>query len=303
MVLARLDIGTNTLRVLIRNGERELFRKNYYLFLGDEVIGGKLTLQGIKKLEKVLLEINQIFAENGVKDIFAVATAFARKLNCERELKDVFFDKLGIDIKIIDGKEEGSIVYNAIKRQFNIDDFSVFDIGGGSTEFIYKRGDNIEVESYEMGSLYLKRQFFQNFPPTSEEKNQFCKFVLKKLGDEIKHQISLPVYGVGGTVTTIAFILSGEKTYKKENIDGFVINRGLLERFYHVIEYLNPQKIKELYPIESGREEVLLSGVLLVLLIMNYLEIDNIIASDTSLLEGLFYLPTRKNVSSTVDRL
>ncbi|MCX7990648.1 MAG: hypothetical protein N2999_01235 [Proteobacteria bacterium] len=289
MSLAFLDIGTNTLRVLIRKGEDEIFRKNYYLFLGDEVVDGKLTYQGLKKLENTLSEISQIFSENGVNDLFAVATAFARKLNCEKELQDVFFHNLGKGIKVIDGKEEGEIVSLSIKNRFNIDNFSVFDIGGGSSEIIVRNGNDVSVKTLDIGSLFLKRQFFGSFPPTSEEKNELCNFVMKKFQKDLKDEILNPVFGVGGTITTIAFILSGEKIYNKEKINGFVVNVKDLERLYHSIEYLKPEKIKELYPIENGREVVLLSGVLLVLLFMNHFSLDSIIASDASLLEGLFF--------------
>lgn len=298
MSIAVLDIGTNTLRVLIKNGETEVLRKNYYLFLGNEVVNGKLTYQGTKKLENTLAEISQIFMENNVKDFFAVATAFARKLSCEKELKDIFFKQLGKDLKVIDGIKEGEIVSIAINKQFKIDNFTVLDIGGGSSEIILKNYDKLYVKSLEVGSLFLKRQFFDNFPPTSEEKNQLCQFLMSKFEQELSNDITTPVFGVGGTITTIAFILSGEKLYKKDTINGFKINIKDLERLYHSIEYLKPEKLREVYPIESGRETVLLSGVLLVLLLMNYFSVDVIIASDASLLEGLFYYFSRKNVYS-----
>ncbi len=299
MSTAVLDIGTNTLRVLIKNEDKEIFRKNYYLFLGNDVVDGKLTFQAVKKLEKTLSEISLIFLENEVNDFFGIATAFARKLRFEKELKDIFFRHFGKEIKIIDGNEEGKLVSEGIKNQFNIDTFSVIDIGGGSSEITLRDRNNIVVKSLEIGSLFLQKQFFQNFPPTSEEKNQFCHYVMKKFEEELEKKLFNPVFAVGGTATTLAFILSGEKVYAKELINGFQMNIKDLERLYHSIEYLKLERIKELYPIEEGREKVLLSGLLLVLLFMNYFSLDEIIASDTSLLEGLYYQFYKKSASST----
>lgn len=290
MSFAVLDVGTNTLRVLVRDNDNDLFRKNYYLFLGNEVVNGKLTYQGVKKLENTLNEIKQIFLENEVENFVAVATAFARKLHCEKELKDIFYTHLGVNLNIIDGEEEGRIVAKAVENCFKINKFSVFDIGGGSSEIILKAGDDIIVKSLEIGSLFLKRQFFQSIPPTSEEKNEFCEFVLKKIKTEFKGKINEPVFGVGGTITTVAHILSGEKVYNRNLINGFKINIKDLEKLYHAIEYMTPEKIKEIYPIENGRGNVLLSGVLLVLIFMNHFSLKDIIASDVSLLEGLIYL-------------
>ncbi len=302
MAQAALDIGTNTLRVLIKEGDSYIFRKNYYLFLGNEVIGGKLSYQGIKKLDRALEEINQIFLENNVKEVYSVATAFARKLNCEKELKDIFFRYLGIDIKVIDGEEEGLIVYNSVKNHYKLTSFSLLDIGGGSTEIVYNQGKDIKVTSLDIGSLYLKKQFFKNFPPLTEEKNELCNYVLYKLSGSVDKHITQPVFGVGGTVTTVAFLLSSIKKYDKNLINGFEININSLERFYHSIEYMDLKKIRDTYPIEEGREEVLLSGVLLILLLMNYFNLPSITASDTSLLEGLFFLPTRRSDFSRSDR-
>jgi exopolyphosphatase/guanosine-5'-triphosphate,3'-diphosphate pyrophosphatase len=289
MCISAIDLGTNTLRVLILDSEsKTVFKKNFYLFLGSQIVNEELSLEGIEKIKAVLFELKTIYGKLGVSKIYAVATAFARKIKNAFVLKELFKEILSCELNVIDGYTEGQIVARAISERFEINNFLVIDMGGGSTEFTFKKGDSVDVDSLGIGSLSLKNAFFKHYPPTNEEKNILFKFVIENLANikvnfnNIKH-----VYGVGGTITTIAFLLSGLKLYDAERINGFVINRERLEDFCHKIEFLNMEKLIEIFPIEKGREEVLFSGCLFLLSIMHYFNLKTIIASDVSLLEGI----------------
>lgn len=299
MIAAALDVGTNTLRVLIKDtaSDKNILKKNYYLFLGQETVDGMLSQNGIKKLENVLPEIRQIFYEHGVSKVFSVATAFARKLGNMEALKDVFLSHLNADLSIIDAETEGEMVFSAISRRFGEYDFWVIDMGGGSTEFIFSSMGEQKIISLDLGSLFLARMFFSNYPPGYSEKESLCELVISQTAALKSYPRSRKIFGTGGTVTTLAFLLSGMKEYKPEIIDGFEIAKSEIENLYHSIEYLNYDKLVSIYPVEKGREKVLLAGSLMLLVIMNELGISRITASDVSLLDGI--IPSsRKNASS-----
>lgn len=289
MHLSAIDLGTNTLRVLILNPpDKVIFRKNYYLFLGKEINEGKLSIDGFKKLNETLIEIKNELEKNSAKHIFAVATAFARKIKDQGELKKVFKDILGCELKIIDGETEGKIVLKSISKWFKKDCFMVIDMGGGSTEFSILNEQETKIISLDIGSLSIKELFFKHYPPNNEEKESLCNYIIDNL-KVIDFNLSKNelVYGVGGTITTIAFLLSGMKHYDSSKINGFTIKREQLERFCHEIEYVPIDELKKIFPLEKGREKVLLSGSLFLLVIMHYFNLKEIIASDFSLLEGI----------------
>lgn len=289
MYLSAIDLGTNTLRVLILNyPDQIVFRKNYYLFLGNYIVDGRLSLDGLERLKDALLQIRDELNRYNVEQTFAVATAFARKISYDRELKAVFKDILGCELRIIDGDTEGKIVLKSIYNWFKKESFMVIDMGGGSTEFSLKRGNNTKIVSLDIGSLIIKEMFFKHYPPNNEEKEALYSYLMDKLKFiNINLLESELVFGVGGTITTIAFLLSGLKYYDNAKINGYVITREHLERFCHKIEYVSMDELKEIFPLENGREKVLLSGSLFLLVILHYFELKSIIASDYSLLEGI----------------
>jgi len=289
MSISAIDLGTNTLRILILDSNNKtMFKKNFYLFLGGYIVDGHLSREGIEKIKAVLLELKTIYEKFGICKIYAVATAFARKIKNASVLEELFKDILSSELNIINGYLEGLIVVKAISERFKIDNFLVIDIGGGSTEFSLKKGAHVSIESLDVGSLSLKNTFFKHYPPNNEEKNSLFKYIIEHFAnikinlDNIEY-----VYGVGGTITTIAFLLSGLKSYDAERINGFIIDRKELESFCHKIEFLSMKQLIEIFPIEKGREEVLLSGSLFLLSILNYFNLKTILASDVSLLEGI----------------
>lgn len=290
MRIAVLDLGTNTLRLLIRETSSSaiIFRKNYYLFLGSSCINGVLSKEGLERLSSALTEIKEILTANNVSKVIGVATAFARNIKNSEELFHTIKGLLPCDIRVIDGKTEGTIVALAISEWFNpVGDFLVIDAGGGSTEFIYKSNKGFLVESLDFGSLVLTDSFFATYPPDEADVNRLFEYLHSKLATLPALPQSISVFGVGGTFTAVAFLLSGKKIYDSDEINGYPIGIEVLTSFYKEIIKLNAEQLLSRYPLEEGRERVLLAGVIEVLEIMKTLDIGVIRASDISLIDGV----------------
>lgn len=289
MLIAALDFGTNTLRLLVRDTSKNknIFKKNYYLLLGKECKDGQLSKEGIEKLRNTLFEIKLLLQNLGVSQVFAVATAFARSLTNQKEFIDTIKEVINCDIQLVDGKTEGLIVSLSVKEYFNITgDFSILDIGGGSTEFITEKNKQLDVISIDVGSLYLTEKFFSKYPPDISQINSLVDFVKGEL-PEMSIQ-NTNVFGVGGTITTLAFLISGEKRYLPEKINGFIIKKAQVKDFYEKIKAMSYPEIIDAFCIENGREKVLLAGTIELLTIMKIFKISEIIASDVSLIDGIF---------------
>ncbi|GAB4436633.1 MAG: Ppx/GppA phosphatase family protein [bacterium] len=290
MRIAVLDVGTNTLRLLIRERSSSIviFRKNYYLFLGSSCINGVLSKEGLERLNSALTEIKEILSANKVSKVIGVATAFARNIKNSEELFQTIKSVLPCDIRLIDGKTEGTIVALAVSEWFRpVGDFLVIDAGGGSTEFIYKSNKGFLVESHEFGSLVLTNNFFTTYPPNESDVNRLFEYLHTKLATLPALPPSISVFGVGGTFTTAAFLLSGKDVYDSNEINGYPIHIDELETFYNEILKLKYEQLLSRYPLEEGRERVLLAGVIEVLEIMKTLDIGVIRASDISLIDGV----------------
>lgn len=290
MLFAALDFGTNTLRLLVKDAvnKQYSFRKNYYLLLGKECKDGELSKAGIAKLKHTLSEIKIVLQNLGVSKVFGVATAFARSLTNQQEFINTIREVIDCDIRLIDGKTEGAIVSLAVKEYFNITgEFLILDIGGGSTEFIIEKKKQLDVISIDMGSLYLTEKFFSKYPPDISQIQNLVDFVKINLTNIRESFENKNVFGVGGTITTLAYILSGEKSYLPEKINGFLIKYVHVKDFYEKIKNIGQNDLLNNFSVESGREKVLLAGTLELLTIMETFKIKEIIASDVSLIDGV----------------
>ncbi len=290
MLFAALDFGTNTLRLLVKDAvnKQYSFRKNYYLLLGKECKDGELSKAGIAKLKHTLSEIKIVLQNLGVSKVFGVATAFARSLTNQQEFINTIVEVIDCDIRLIDGKTEGAIVSLAVKEYFNITgEFLILDIGGGSTEFIIEKKKQLDVISIDMGSLYLTENFFSKYPPDISQIQNLVDFVKINLTNIRESFENKNVFGVGGTITTLAYILSGEKSYLPEKINGFLIKYVHVKDFYEKIKNIGQNDLLNNFSVESGREKVLLAGTLELLTIMETFKIKEIIASDVSLIDGV----------------
>lgn len=291
MISAAVDIGTNTLRLLIKDikNDNVIFRKNYYLLLGKSCENDILSKKGFESLYSVLTEIKELVHKYNVSKVFGVATAFARKIKNSEELFDLIKSVLPCDIKLIDGETEGRIVASALSDGFKLlEDFLIIDVGGGSTEFIYKSRKGLSIKSLEIGSLSLAKNFFSVYPPTQKDIKSLVMYVKNSLVEIPKSYLDITYYGVGGTFTTVAFLLTKQEVYNRDLINGFKLKLTELERFFDEVVNFSEEEIKERYPLEHGREKVLLSGVIEVLTIMRTLGINEIIVSDISLIDGVF---------------
>jgi len=137
---AAIDLGSNSCRLLIADGKRnKLFSASVATKLAEGLYSsGKLSDASIKRA----IDTFCMFAEElknfdvSPQNIRAVATAACRMASNSSELQKSIKQKTGINLEIIDEKEEAEL--NLLGAISNIHENSkyavVFDIGGGSTE-------------------------------------------------------------------------------------------------------------------------------------------------------------------------
>ena len=144
--VAAVDVGSNTVKVLLRKGDGAIEMKRYDVYLGESVgKTGRIEPEYEEKLDDVFDEVARyLFTENNVREqnIIAVATAALREAENGPELVTKI-RRLGIPLETIDGLQEAELMYastlagTGIKpRQKAI----VLEIGGGSTELAYGKG-------------------------------------------------------------------------------------------------------------------------------------------------------------------
>ncbi len=307
---ASIDIGTNTLRLLIAEIDNKKFKavflKRIITRLGGdykEDIGIAATAQErtIKALEFFAGKIK----EYDVKDVEAVATSVVRRAkNREAFLKNVL-ERTGIDVKVISGDEEArlsllgvlSVIKDARKKCL------VVDIGGGSTEFIATdNGKMLGAWSMEMGVVHLTENYLKTDPPTGRELNAMeneieriiydLRFTIYDLGffnsqSAFRNPHSEVFVGTAGTITTLAAIDQGLEKYDPEKINNYILSCGAVKKIYRHLASLPLKQREEILSLEKGREDIIIPGAAIVLKAMENFGFDSMTVSDAGLLEGI----------------
>ena len=169
---AAIDIGSNAARLLIKSIDREANDKNKFkkllllrvpLRLGFDIFkNGALSDKKAEKLRRLMKAYRQMMKLYDVADYRACATSAMRDATNGPDSIRRIFKETGINIEIINGKEEARIVYsNHIECMADRKGAYVYvDVGGGSTEVNFLTDGCLQSSSsYNIGTVrYLTGQ-------------------------------------------------------------------------------------------------------------------------------------------------
>ncbi len=294
--IAAIDIGSNTLRLLIAEksaqGFYPLCRDREIVRLGRNFYPDRLlSAQAIESAVKVLKRFKIRADREGVTNIFAVGTGVLREAQNIAIFLDWTEKETRLPVRIISGLEEARLMAKGVLSLFpsRSGKSVIFDMGGGSTEFVFiKEGHMAERLSLPLGVVALTERFLKSDPPSPDESKwlkDHCRNILKKNltnNDNIKNLI-----GTAGTVTTLAAMSKKLLDYDPDQINGTVLTKGRLRQLSEEIFTLPLDQRAKLAGLEPGRADVIAAGLLLVLEILDHFSQEDLLVSDAGLLEGL----------------
>src|SRR5690606_36250765 len=146
-VLAAIDCGTNSTRLLVSRGagadKEALARINTITRLGRGVdSSGRLAPDAIDRTAAALREYRAVLDEHGAERIRVTATSAARDAANRDECFAAAEESIGVRPELLTGTEEAELSFRGATAELDPADgpFLVVDIGGGSTEFIVGSG-------------------------------------------------------------------------------------------------------------------------------------------------------------------
>src|SRR5690606_32826402 len=148
-----VDIGTNSTRLLIADQDgNALLRRTVVTGLGRRVAEtGRLHAEGRAVTLETVERYRELIGDHDVTIARAVATAGGRNASDVGAFLDDAADALGVRPEVITGEEEAALSFAGAVSDLGPGDWTVVDIGGGSTEIVTKAGGH----SYEIGSVKL----------------------------------------------------------------------------------------------------------------------------------------------------
>src|SRR5574343_1097795 len=201
-------------------------------------------------------------------------------------------EALGFPIEIIAGREEARLIYIGAVHSLPASDQQrlVFDIGGGSTEFIIGAGMKpLKLESLFMGCVSYSLRYFPD-GMIDRRRLREAQMAAAKEVSLIAHAYQQTGWGeaIGssGTAKAIAEILE-QNELNPNGLSG--ITRSGLDRLCALMIKYKRMDALPLNGIKSDRIPVLTGGVAIMSAILDTLSIDRVTYADGALRLGVLY--------------
>jgi len=281
--LAAIDIGSNAARLLITEVSVDENNKTAFtklslvrvpLRLGFDVFEtGKISDKKVGLLlhtMKGFLNISQAYE---VKAMKTCATSAMRDAGNTEEIISLVKDATGIEIEVISGSDEASLVFeNHIAENLDTEhSYLYIDVGGGSTELtFFSNNKMIFKESFNIGTIRL----LKNQVPDSTWDEM--KGVVK---NKIKDFKTVTAIGSGGNINKV-FTLSKRK-------EGKPLSLELLRDYYKELSNVSIQDRMNIYKLKEDRADVIVPALKIYVSVMRWTNATEIYVPRIGLADGL----------------
>ena len=285
MRLAAIDIGSNAARLLISDviigpqGNPEFIKAALVrapLRLGFEVFDkGEIPPNKVEKIIKSMKSYKLLLDVYEVKHVKACATSAMRDAINGAEIIRKVKAETGIEIKIISGQEEASLIYeNHIAENMTKEESYLYiDVGGGSTELtFFTDGKLVFKESFNIGTIRLLKN--QVSEALWDEMKEFIK-------ERTKGYHHVTAIGSGGNINKI-FSLSKRKEGKPLGVD-------LLRDYFKEFSNLSVNQRMTLYHLREDRADVIVPALLIYINVMRWADTEEIYIPKIGLADGLIH--------------
>ncbi|MBH43312.1 MAG: hypothetical protein CMP25_00785 [Rickettsiales bacterium] len=297
-IFAAIDLGSNNCRLIITqcsfNDYKILDTFSSTIKLGKNLsYSGEFSNEQITKTVDVFEKISKKLDKFEVEAYRCIATQACREaINTEKLVREVKA-KTGILVEVISPKEEARL---CLKSCFNYKDFNsenklIFDIGGGSTEIIYKpkysKKSAFNFVSIPTGVI----NFDQKMNLYSEQKT--CQEIQNEINffknTFMKVNVPFSTIGSCSTITSLCAIHKNLKFYKKEEVEGY--NFQILDIYLAIkkVQQMSDEEKKNNKIIGLSRKLLLENGIKILNLILKSFEIESIFVSDRGIKEGIIW--------------
>jgi exopolyphosphatase/guanosine-5'-triphosphate,3'-diphosphate pyrophosphatase len=291
---AVLDMGTNSTRFLLVEVDEEGFAPERVIDRGTTVTrlgegvdaSGRLTPDAVDRVLETVRKYDRRVREASGEWLAAVATSACRRA----ENGDVLLDKVaaqtGVRPSVITGEREAELIFRGVHASLPAHDSArIIDIGGGSTEWIqYEDGELVHLESCPVGVVTVLERCEVEGRWREDQVKRAFEIVGEALPD---NRGSGPLIVVGGTGTTLSAHRQGLRTYDPEVVHGDRIPLEEIRSIRDDFQAMTFEELAELDAIQSGREDVMIPGIVILETFAQHADVPSVVVSDYGILAGL----------------
>ena len=288
--VAAIDCGTNTIRLLIAEPDRDdsgrphlevLRRRNEIVRLGQGV--DRTGLLDPEALERTLAAVASYAAdctELGVApggDVRRfVATSATRDARNREDFVAGVRRLLGIDPEVVSGQEEARLSFTGSLLGAGEDEGTpesgehapvprlVVDLGGGSTELVLGVDEPSAAISLDTGSVRITERFLAG--GVTPEAEAAARAEVRGLLDEAERVVDLSapgrLVGLAGTITTVTAHALDLQSFDPQALNGAELSPQAVLASCEAIIHSTPEQRASWGYLAPGRRDVIAAGAL-----------------------------------------
>jgi len=296
LILAAIDIGSNAARLLItevakyKDGTVDYTKLNLLrvpLRLGFDVFEhGVIAQEKAEKLIDTMKAYQLLMKIYGVEAVKACATSAMRDARNGALIADRVRELTGIDISIISGSEEASIIYEThIAENLSSGQSCLYiDVGGGSTELTMFADNHIVFkESFNIGTIRLLGD------KVTEAQWEHMKWFVKTHTRNLQKVVAI---GSGGNINKV-FSLSKRK-------EGRPLELELLKDYYKELSSCTLEERMHIYNLRRDRADVLVPALQIYTSVMRWAGAEVIFVPKIGLADGLIRMLYHERLSGSL---
>jgi exopolyphosphatase / guanosine-5'-triphosphate,3'-diphosphate pyrophosphatase len=291
-----IDVGTNSVKFHI--GERgpdgrwrAIIDRAELTRLGQDLHAhGVIAAEPLERTAAAIADMAQEARGHQVRAIAAVATAGLRIAGNRDQVIAAIATRAGLTIEVISGAEESRLTYLAAQAGLGVAEGSlvVFDTGGGSTEFTFGRGPQLQEHlSLEVGAVGYSERLGLAGAVTPRVLDQALAAIATDLAPLDGRPPPEALVGMGGAVTNLTAVKLALASYDPDAVQGAVLDRAEIDRQIELYRTRDAQARRAIVGLQAKRADIILAGACIVRTVMDKLGHQTLTVSDRGLRHGL----------------
>ncbi|MBL1420197.1 MAG: Ppx/GppA family phosphatase [Alphaproteobacteria bacterium] len=290
--IAVIDIGSNTVRLVVYEGEYRspapVYNEKNTCRLGHGLAEtGRMNDDNVKQALDLLKRFKILIDHMAVKKLYVIATAAAREAANGPQFITQAEKILDHEIKVLTGREEAYFAALGVFSGHRKANGLVGDLGGGSLELISVTNNKVDENgiTLQLGALRLME--------ISNGDLNVAKTIIERELDKVDFWSEVKgrsFYLVGGTWRALAKLHMHQTGYPLNILQGYRMDPSMAKGFANFVSQMNFDIIsKQEYNISKSRLQILPYGALVLAAILKRVEPQKIVVSACGVREGILY--------------